>query len=173
MLDSKLEELSTACWVDSDRHLQVARDPMDLHLRVVQVAQVVQVAMVVHQVLQDLPRTAMGLQARQVPLRLANLALQVPVEVVVVVVSKMAHLRLHLHCLGQATAVVVCWIVVVVAIAIVESWAMLRKVADQDMIVLMSVHSAGCLLVHRLCIVMLCFVQWLAGVRTSANHWAA
>jgi hypothetical protein len=70
-------------------------------------------------------------------------------------------------------AMMVCWIVVVVAIAIVESWAMLRKVADQDMIVLMSVHSAGCLLVHRLCIVMLCFVQWLAGVRTSANHWVA
>jgi hypothetical protein len=75
MLDSRLEELSTVCWVDSDRHLQVARDSMDLHLRVVQVVQVVQVAMVVHQVLQDLPRMAMGLQARQVPLRLANLAL--------------------------------------------------------------------------------------------------
>ena len=158
MLDSKLEELSTVCWVDLDRHLQVARDPMDLHLRVVQVVQVVQVAMVVHQVLQDLP-LAMGLQARQVLLRLASLALQVQVEVVVVVVSKMAHLRLHLHCLGRATAMVVCWLVVVIAIAIVENWAMLRKVADQDMIVLMSVHSAGCLLVHRLCIVMLCFVR--------------
>ena len=141
---------------------------MDLHLRVVQV---VQVAKVVHQVLQDLPRTAMGPQARQVPLRLANLALQVQVEVVVVV-SKMAHLRLHLHCLGLAMAMVVCWIVVVVAIAIVESWAMLRRVADQDMIVLMSVHSAGCLLVHRLCIVMLCFVQWLVVAGTSASHWA-
>jgi hypothetical protein len=114
----------------------------------------------------------MGLQARQVPLRLANLALQVQVEVVVVVVSKMAHLRLHLHCLGQATAMVVCWIVVVVAIAIVENWAMLRKVADQDMIALMSVHNAGCLLVHRLCIVMFCFVQWLVVAGTFASRWA-